>query len=315
MTTTQRPERPERPEQPGRPARPAQRTVVSTGGARLHTELLGPADAATVVLAHGWTCATAFWRPVRDRLAGTHRVVLYDQRGHGRTPATPGSCDAEALADDLCAVLEETVPPGRRAVVGGHSMGAMTVVAAASRASFRQRAAAALLCSTGVDRLASESRLVPVRSVAVRRRLQRSLLTGALPLGPVTPLGRRLLRYATLGPQAPAVVCDEVARMVHACPRTVRAEWGRVLAGLDLAARVPELTVPTAVLHGTTDRLTPPVHAHRLAGALPRPAGLHLLPGRGHMTPLEDPERVSEALRGLVRTHLTHPAPQRREAA
>lgn len=49
-------------------------TVTSADGARLYAEVHGPEDAPAVVLAHGWTCSTAFWAPVvRDLAASTTR--------------------------------------------------------------------------------------------------------------------------------------------------------------------------------------------------------------------------------------------------
>lgn len=284
---------------------PAVRTVVSTGGARLHTEIHGPADGPAVVLAHGWTCNTAVWQPVVAQLAGTHRVVLYDQRGHGRSPATPGNCSTDALADDLCAVLEAVLRPGERAVVGGHSMGAITVLAAADRPGLRQRAAAALLCSTGTRRLADESRVVPLRRGGLRLRAHRAFLTNRAPYGPRTPLSERLVGYVTLGPGASAAQRAQVTRIVQACPPRPRAEWGRVLSTLDVSAGVPQLGMPVTVLHGTADRLTPPVHARRLVAGLPQCEGLIELPGTGHMTPVEATGRVCEELRRLAREHLT----------
>ncbi|GAA1914354.1 alpha/beta hydrolase [Streptomyces sodiiphilus] len=298
--------RPQNPAGPGIPCR--ETTVTSTGGARLHVEIHGPDDAPTVVLAHGWTCNTTFWYPVTRLLAEDHRVVLYDQRGHGRTPATPGSCGTEALADDLCAVLDAVLEPGQKAVVGGHSMGAMTIVAAAPRDCLRERAVAAMLCSTGVSRLSVESRVIALRGGKKRHHAHRLLLGSALPFGPVTPLSKRLLRYVTMGPEATAEQRTEVARIVHACARRPRAEWGKVLGRLDLLDRAADLTVPSVVLYGTADRLTPPVHAHRLAGALPDTT-LVELPRMGHMTPIEDTGTVADALRGLVRVHLKEGAP------
>ncbi|PWS51584.1 alpha/beta hydrolase, partial [Streptomyces sp. FT05W] len=140
-------------------------SVVSADGARIHVELHGPEDAPAVVLAHGWTCNTRFWdAQVRD-LAVDHRVVVYDQRGHGRSPeAGPGGYSTRALADDLEAVLKATLEPGRKAVLGGHSMGGMTLMAAAGRAAVREHGAAVLLCSTGSSRLTAESLVLPLRA-------------------------------------------------------------------------------------------------------------------------------------------------------
>ena len=58
--------------------------------------------------------------------------------------------------------------------------------------------------------------------------------------------------------------------------------------------------MPTAVVVGTADRLTPPVHARALAAALPHCVGVTELPGLGHMTPVEAPELVTGKIRELV---------------
>jgi pimeloyl-ACP methyl ester carboxylesterase len=81
--------------------------VRSADGTRINVEEYGPQGAPTVVLIHGWTCRTLFWAPLIHELGGEFRVVVYDQRGHGRSE-TPGSggYGTEALADDLTAVLD-----------------------------------------------------------------------------------------------------------------------------------------------------------------------------------------------------------------
>ncbi|MGA5563134.1 alpha/beta fold hydrolase [Streptomyces platensis] len=281
------------------------RTVTSADGARLYAEIHGPESAPAVVLAHGWTCSTAFWAPVVRDLATDHKVVVYDQRGHGRSPAAgPAGHSTHALADDLVAVLEATLAAGERAVLGGHSMGGMTIMAAAERPRLRERAAAALLCSTGSADLPAESRVFPLRSPQGRRRAHRLMLRSRAPLGPVSPLTRRALKYATMGPAATAEQIEACARIVHGCPTAVRARWGTVLDGLELTGGAARLELPTAVLAGTADRLTPPVQARRLAAVLPDFRGLTELPGLGHMTPIEDPGAVSGRLRALVRDHL-----------
>ncbi|MCH0568159.1 alpha/beta hydrolase [Streptomyces sp. MUM 136J] len=292
------------PYAPPAPAR--ELTVVSADGARLHVEMHGPVDdpaAPAVVLAHGWTCSTAFWAAQIRLLAADHRVIAYDQRGHGRSPASP-ACSTRALADDLEAVLSATLAPGEKAVIAGHSMGGMTVMAASARRTFREHAAAVLLCSTGSSRLVAQSTVVPIRAGRTRTWLTRRVLGSRAPLGPVTPLARRVLKYGTMGPGSAPLMVEACARIVHACPRTVRHAWSQVLARLDLDHGVRELRVPVAVVVGTADRLTPPVHARALAAELPRCTGLTELPGLGHMTPVEAPDAVGEAIRELVATHL-----------
>ncbi|GGU85986.1 hydrolase [Streptomyces albospinus] len=283
----------------------ATRTVTSADGSRLYAEIHGPEGAPAVVLAHGWTCSTAFWAPVVRELAAEHKVVVYDQRGHGRSPAVPPEgYGTGRLADDLVAVLEQMLQDGERAVVGGHSMGGMTVMAAAERPELRARAAAVLLCSTGSADLAAESRVFPLPTPGGRRRAHRLMLGSRAPLGPVSPVAKWALRYATMGAGSSAEQIEACARIVHDCPPGVRARWGKVLHGLELTRGASRLPVPTAVIVGTADRLTPVVHARRLASVLPECAGLTKLPGLGHMTPIEDPDAVAGRLRELVRDHL-----------
>ncbi|WP_330305162.1 MULTISPECIES: alpha/beta hydrolase [unclassified Streptomyces] len=295
------------------PAPTRELTAVSADGARLHVEVHGPENAPPVVLAHGWTCSTAFWAAQIRDLAADHRVIAYDQRGHGRSPAS-ATCSTEALADDLEAVLAATLAPGEKAVLVGHSMGGMTLMAASTRARFREHAAAALLCSTGSSRLVAEARVVPLRAGRLRTRVTKSVLGSRAPLGPVTPVARRILKYATMGPGSSPGMVEACARIVHACPRKVRHAWSVVLEMLDLDHGVRELKVPTAVVVGTADRLTPVVHARALVAALPHCVGVTELPGLGHMTPVEAPELVTSRIRELVTTY-THAAGTEEAAA
>ncbi|MYY11834.1 alpha/beta fold hydrolase [Streptomyces sp. SID4919] len=294
------------PYAPPAPAR--ELTAVSADGAHVHVEIHGPEGAPTVVLAHGWTCSTAFWaHQVRD-LRADHRVVVYDQRGHGRSPApvTGDGYSTRALADDLTAVLEAALAPGEQALLVGHSMGGMTIIAAAGRPAVRARTAAALLLSTGSGDLAARARVLPLRAGRLRTRLTRAVLGSKAPLGPVTPLGARLLRYGTMSPGTAPDRVEVCARIVHACPRAVRHGWSQVLDSLALGAGVGKLTVPTAVVVGTADRLTPRVHAHDLVTSLPHCVGLAELTGVGHMTPVEAPEAVNNRIRDMVAAYVGH---------
>ncbi|HEV2640314.1 MAG TPA: alpha/beta hydrolase [Actinocrinis sp.] len=283
---------------PPEPPNPVQTLHVrSRDGNRLHVEVHGNPDGPTVVLSHGWTCSIRFWWPVIAALAAHYRLVAYDQRGHGGSdlPGKDGY-SVPALAEDLAAVIDAAAGPDRMILVG-HSMGGMTIMAAGTDPAVRARTRAVLLASTGAHDLAVRANLVPTRLLG--RIASRRMLRGASPLGRRTRLSTRLLAYGTLGPKPARALAIENATIIHACPRQVRAGWGRVLEFLDVRAGAAALTVPTAVLVGTADRLTPPRHAEELAGLL---ADLHsrtVLPRIGHMTPMEDPATVADLVRRL----------------
>ncbi|KPI00921.1 hypothetical protein OK074_5655 [Actinobacteria bacterium OK074] len=279
-------------------------SVGSADGARIHVEVHGREGAPAVVLAHGWTCSISFWAAqIRELAAGGHRVIAYDQRGHGRSPVH-ATCTTTALADDLEAVLAATLAPGERAVLAGHSMGGMTVMAAAGRPGVREHVAAVLLCNTGSSRLTAESTVVPIRAGRLRTWITGRILGSRAPLGPVTPVSRRILKYATMGPRSSPEAVEVCARIVHACPRRARYAWSRVLAELQLDDAVRELNVPAVVLAGTADRMTPPAQAPAVAAALPHCTELVELPGIGHMGPVEAAERVTAQVQALVRAYL-----------
>ena len=290
------------------PAKPRTRLRVrSADGIHINVEVHGPDDAPTVVLIHGWTCSIRFWDPVINLLPDL-RVVAYDQRGHGGSDLPgQGHYSVQALVDDLDAVLTQTLAPDQTAILAGHSMGGMTIMAAALSPTIMARTSAAVLASTGFANLAQAARIVPfaARSPRLGAYVQRRILLWPLPLGRVTSLATAALKYGTLSPTATREVATATAMIVHACPRQSRAKWGQVLATLDLEAGVRALTVPTTVLVGTRDRLTPPPHAKAIADALPNCRGLTELPNVGHMTPLEAPDTVATQ----IRSHLPLPTP------
>ena len=72
------------------------------------------------------------------------------------------------------------------------------------------------------------------------------------------------------------------------------------MSEMELYDALPRLTVPTLVIAGENDRLTPPSHAERIAEALPQLERLIVLPDTGHMGPLERPREVSQALAELA---------------
>ena len=283
--------------------------VAARDGTRLHAETYGPADAPPVVLVHGWTCALRFWRLQAHDLARDHRVIAYDLRGHGRSGSPDGGdWSLDAMGDDLQAVLE-ALAGDRPALVAGHSLGAMAIVAWAGRHAdvVGERAAAAVLLNTGIGDLVTESLLIPTPGLLGRATdlLGTGLLSAAAPLpSRPNPLSHRAVRFVALSPQAPPAAVRFSEDLVLSCTPRVRAGCGRELSRLDLRAYVRQLTVPTLVVAGTEDRLTPPVHARGLASTLPDCAGMLELEDTGHMAPLERDGEVTAALRELTARHV-----------
>jgi len=282
------------------------RKVRSADGTRLHVEVFGPETGETVVLAHGWTEALRFWTYViRDLESRGIRVVAYDLRGHGDSdPADGGDYAIERFGEDLEAVLADCVAEPRRAVLAGHSLGAMSIAAWADKHDVERRVRAAALMNTGVGDLIAEHLLLPLPGIAQalnRTIALRGFLGNKAPLPRFsTPLSYAALRYVAFGPDATPAQVAFFERMLVTCPPDVRANVGIAMSEMELHDALPRLTVPTIVIAGVADKLTPPSHARRIAEMLPNLRRLTVLEHTGHMSPLERPDVVSDALAELV---------------
>jgi len=290
----------------GRPPEGRVRLVGSADGTILHAEVFGPEDGPTVVLIHGWTEALQYWIYVIRALSERGvRVVAYDQRGHGKSEsAREGDYGLERFGDDLEAVLTACMPEGQRAVVAGHSLGAMSIVAWADHHDVTRRVGAAVLLNTGVGDLIAEQLLFPLPQIAQvlnRTVATRGLLGNRAPLPRFsTPLSSALIRHVAFGPEASPAQVAFYERMLVTSPADARAKTGIAMSEMELHHALPRLTVPAIVIAGAEDRLTPPSHATRIAGQLPQLRRLTILPDTGHMAPLERADAVIAAVVELV---------------
>ena len=279
-------------------------TVQSVDGTRLHVEVFGPDDGPSVVLIHGWTEQLRFWGPVIALLRTRDmRVIAYDLRGHGKSErASTRDYSLERFGDDLESVLAATIDDGSLATIAGHSLGAMAIAAWAQRHDVNARARAAALINTGLGDLIAGNLLVTGAAARILSpSVSRAVLGSAAPVpGLSSPLAHAAIRRIAFGPTATHGQVAFYERMLIECPADVRAAVGLALSDMDLYPAVSRLTVPTLVIAGDSDRLTPPSHARRIASTLPIPAGLIELERTGHMSPLERPEQLTNAIAQLV---------------
>ena len=279
--------------------------VRSVDGTVLHVEVFGPEAGETVVLAHGWTETLRFWiYVIRGLEEKGLRVVAYDQRGHGDSePASGGDYSIPRFGEDLEAVLAGCLAPGRRAVVAGHSLGAMSIASWAESHDVERYGKAAALLNTGVGDLVAEHLILPLPRIAQALNTviaRHGFLGSKAPLPRFsTPLSYAAIRYIAFGPDASPAQVAFFERMLVTCPPGARADIGIAMSEMDLHDALPRLTVPTIVIAGADDRLTPPSHARRIAEMLPELRRLTVLENAGHMTPLERPDVVIDALAEL----------------
>lgn len=290
-------------------------SLVTQDGLRLHVEVHGPdldemEHPVTVVLAHCWTADTEDWRyQLRDllsRYGHRVRVLLWDHRGHGRSdPARRRACTIEHLARDMGAVLDRFAPTGPL-VLAGHSIGGMTMMALAEqRPDLLSRVRGALFVATSAGDLDQVTLGLPEAGRLVRRQIPMMLAARSRlvtrPHRRRTPtIERHVVQRFLFGHPLRARDAGLVVDQIICCPpATMRGFYEDCIRHDRAAALAAYDGIPTRVLVGSRDVLTPPEHARRIARHVSG-ARLLVVPDAGHMLPLERDEVVTGHLVDLV---------------
>lgn len=293
-------------------AAPAERrvTVSTKDGVALAVREYGPRDAElTVVLLHGHCLRAESWTDVRDALVRRYadaRVVCYDHRGHGDSAvAARQTYTLDQLGRDLRDVLDAVAPTGPVVLVG-HSMGGMTVLTYVGQHPHEigTRITGVALIATAASGLADAGfgRLLrhPVVSVfqaAVRRApnlMRHAKLVACKVFAP-------LIRTAEFGDRKVSQRIITLANAMHnATPIVTMASFLSAFMDFDRTDALPVLSaIPTVVLCGAADLMTPPTHSVAMAAAIDY-SDLVMIEGAGHSVILEQPERVADALVRLI---------------
>ncbi|HYA53217.1 MAG TPA: alpha/beta fold hydrolase [Streptosporangiaceae bacterium] len=241
-----------------------------------------------LVLLHAFPLDRAMWRDAAEALAGLVPTVLVDLPGLGDSPLPDGPTDPslDEAADGVAGVLDRLGHD--RAVLGGVSMGGYVAMAFARRHPERLAGLALLDTMAGPD----------TRAAAAGRERVAAAVTGPAGTRALLPLLDLLVGSTTRLRRA------EVLRRVRESLLAARPEgvaWSEraMAARPDSAATLSALTVPVAVVVGEEDTLTGPEHA-RAMQLLLSDAVLTIVPGAGHLAPLERPDEVARALIALT---------------
>ncbi|MEV4999672.1 alpha/beta fold hydrolase [Nocardioides sp. LML1-1-1.1] len=290
----------------------SEHNVITEDGLRIHVSVRGREDAPlTVLLAHCWTAEESDWHyQVTDLLARYGRdvrIITWDHRGHGRSDrARESQCTIPLLARDMGLVVDTYAPDGPL-VVAGHSVGGMTITALPEeRPDLVPRIVGALFVSTTSGELRKVTLGLPAAAGALMRdRLpfilaNRSRMLSRTRREKYPFIERQIARRFLFGtPARPRDVGHVVDQLVHAWPETMSGFF-RDMMEHDRVGNLSAFDdIPTTVLVGTRDLLTPPEHAGKIAQGI-RGARLLVAPGAGHYLPFERRELVSEELIALV---------------
>jgi pimeloyl-ACP methyl ester carboxylesterase len=263
----------------------------------------------TVVMSHGYALTLDSWHYQRLALRGRYRLVLWDQRGHGRSgTGPPGSSTIDQVGADLAAVIEHVAPEGPLVLLG-HSMGGMTVMSLAALHPewFAERVEAVALISTSAG---GESGVTlgfgGVTRLVARAAPNAARLAARAP--GLTTRGRQLTsdlesllvrRYSFGSPVPPQLVAFS-ARMIHETRVEVISDYLPTFGTHDKRTALAAMADHDVLLIvGDHDVMTPVAATEQIAALLPNAEQI-VVADAGHLLPLEHPELVTGPVEALL---------------
>lgn len=243
----------------------------------------GPA----VIVVHGFPLDGAMWSGVARALSSQFQVLKPDLPGRGNSEA-PAPTSVEGHADFLEAMLGQLEGP---VGIAGFSFGGYIALALMKRRPDKVRALALVDTRASADDAAGKAKRD--ETIAAVRE------SGVAPL--VESMPAKLLSPESVGR---ADLLERVQRIIsRQKPETVEADLVAMRDRPDSIPFLPEIAVPALVVVGDRDVLTPPADSEVMAAAIPN-ARLVVVPGAGHLTPMERPKAVAQSLAELFSTAL-----------
>jgi pimeloyl-ACP methyl ester carboxylesterase len=258
----------------------------SVNGANLSYQERG-AGARTVVLLHGFPLDARMWDAQIAALGdgGGNRVIAPDLRGFGRSKSdTPFTI--ESLADDIHALL--TGIGALPVVVVGLSMGGYAALAYAKKYPADLRGL--VLVDTKAEADTEEGKAGRQKMIDLARREGSKAVAEQM-------LPKMLAKDAV--EQRPQQA-QALRGIMEACPpKTIEHALAAMRDRPDRSAELASIKVPTLIIVGESDAITPPPVAESMAKKIPG-SQLIVIRGAGHMSPMEQPEQVNRALKAFL---------------
>jgi 3-oxoadipate enol-lactonase len=235
-----------------------------------------------VIFIHGFPFNHTMWEPQMKALPNHIRAITYDIRGHGESDVGDGQYSIEFFVDDLLGLLDHLVID--RAVLCGLSMGGYIALRAYER--FPDRIKALILCDTKSEADQNEA------------KLKRAATVKTVKTDGVAPFADD---FATLifAPETFRANPDTIEHI----KKSIRANSPIGISGAALAlgmrtdtsSVLPAIKVPTLILVGEADKVTPPALSEAMQRQIPN-SELHVIPGAAHMSNLENPAEFNKHL-------------------
>ncbi|HET9093926.1 MAG TPA: 3-oxoadipate enol-lactonase [Solirubrobacteraceae bacterium] len=252
-------------------------------GLGLNHRVAGPPDAPVLVLGNSLGTNLSMWEPQLRALSDSHRVIVFDQRGHGASPVPPGPYAISDLGQDIVDLLDGLEV--ERASYVGLSIGGMAGIWLAAHVPDRLERLV-LMCTSAYAPPASRwrERIDAVRAAgtaaAVADAVVERWFTPAWAAAHPGEVAAHRAMIAATDPEGYCGCCEAIATM-------------------DLRPLLSAVSAPALVVGALEDLALPPDHQRLIASEIPG-ARLELIADAAHIASREQPERVNR----LILEHL-----------
>lgn len=258
---------------------------IKTNGCRTYYKQVNKEAETTVIFIHGFPFSHKMWQEQMDVLPKHIRGIAYDVRGHGYSEVGDGMYTVELFTDDLAALMEKLNV--EKAILCGLSMGGYIAMRLAIK--YPEKVSGLILCDTRAEADTNEARLK--RAAAIQKVKSEGLESYA------ADSVKTLLAPASLDNKA---LVQKTERMIEDTSRL--AVCGTLLAlasRLDSAESLDEIKVPTLVLVGEEDVITPPIASQTIHEGISG-SRQETIPMAGHLSNLENPDAFNRAMLGFL---------------
>jgi len=232
-----------------------------------------------LVFVHGFTTTSEFWREQAEEFSQAYRVIRINLPGYGTSPTARGY-HLEDFVEDVARVFRELSI--EKAVLIGLSMGG--IVAQKFALKHRQLVKALVLVDTTSHGIGPDATANAFLAVAEKRGLKKAVQD---------------LSDMSFGSSASPALLEWARREVIQTPEFVARAAVRSLNDADTRSSLSQIKVPTLVIAGEEDRVTPPQESEILAKGI-GDSTLSLIPGAGHFSMLEKPAAFNRVLRRFL---------------
>jgi 3-oxoadipate enol-lactonase len=258
--------------------------LAQNHGAKIYWDQQGEGSPLLLIMGLGWT--SHMWYRSRPILAEKFRTIALDNRGVGRSEVPPGPYSIALMASDAAAVLDAAGVES--AHICGMSMGGM--IAQEFALQYPQRIRSLILgCTAAGGR----------HAVQAEREVIQLLLA---PRGDPEDMAKAIYPYIYDAATSDSRKEEDLAvrRAWFPTAEGYLAQWQGIMAW-EAYSRLPQITAPTLVIHGDSDRLIPPENGRRIAARMPN-ARLEIIPRASHIFATDQTEAAHHAMLDFLDT-------------